>query len=415
MSKHILSLECGGHTSRFVSSVLASVLFVGVANASITGDPAQPPVPGLTRAPQLTTPVRFTVQAAVHGLDHPWSLQFLADGRMLVTERPGQIRIVAKDGTLFPPVAGVPKVRAVSQGGLFDIALDPKFKQNDLIYFSYLEARPNGDGLTVARAKLVEAGEKSRLEGLQVIFRAEPVANAPLNIGGRMVFGRDGNLFISVGDRFDRRNLAQQLDNDLGKIVRIRADGSIPSDNPFVSRSNAKPEIWSWGHRNPEGLAINPMTGELWEQEHGAKGGDEINIIKAGHNYGWPTISYGVDYSGAKIGIGTAKAGMDQPIYYWDPSIAPSGMTFYTGDLFPAWKGSLFNGALKAQRIARLVLQGNKVIGEEDLLGDLRDRIRDVRQGPDGALYVLTDESRGRILKIIPASTVASARPSAAR
>jgi aldose sugar dehydrogenase len=398
----------GGFPARYTGAIVlstaatTSVVCAGIAIATIPGTPAQPPVPGLTRAAEPANSEKSAVQTVARNLDHPWGLQFLRDGRMLVTERAGRIRIVAKDGALSMPVAGVPKVHAENQGGLFDIALGPHFAETGLVYFSYFEPRQNGDGLTAARARLVQEGNQPRLENLQVIFRAEPVARDPLNIGGRLLFGRDGNLFISVGDRFSQRDQAQNLASDLGKIVRIRLDGSIPQDNPFVGRANARAEIWSLGHRNPEGLAIDPVTGELWEQEHGARGGDEINIIKPGHNYGWPVITYGIDYSGAKIGIGTAKEGMDQPIYYWDPSIAPSGMTFYTGDLFPAWKGSLFNGALKWHRIIRLSLQGDKVSGEEELLSDVGERIRDVRQAPDGALYVLTDETQGRILKLVP-------------
>jgi len=395
---------------QLLSTVAVCAVCAVTEAATISGNPAQPPVPGLTRAPPIMNSAKFALQTVASGLDHPWGLQFLQDGRMLVTERSGRIRLVAKDGALSPPIAGVPNVRTGGQAGLFDIALDPDYERTGLVFFSYFEPRQDGDGLTVARAKLAVSGESPRLENLQVIFRAEPSKRGTLNIGGRLLFGRDGNLFISIGDRFER-DQAQQLDSDLGKIVRIRRDGSISNDNPFVGQANAKPEIWSLGNRNPEGLAINPATGELWEQEHGAQGGDEINVIKPGHNYGWPVITYGLDYSGAKIGVGTAKAGMDQPVYYWDPSIAPSGLAFYTGNLFPAWKGSLFNGALKAQRLVRLALSGNRVVGEENLLTDLGERIRDVRQGADGALYVLTDETRGRILKLVPAESIANTQP----
>jgi glucose/arabinose dehydrogenase len=322
---------------------------------------------------------------------------------MVVTERPGRLRIVSRDGSLSPPLAGVPDVAAESTGGLMDVALDPAFQANRLIYLSYLEHRGGGlNGISVARARLVEENGESRLDGLVVLLKAEPTAKDGINVASRLAFGRDGKLYVTLGDRMILRDQAQDLGTDIGKVARINPDGSIPPDNPFVHRGGARPEIFTYGHRNSEGLAIHPVTGAVWELEHGAKGGDEINVLGAGRNYGWPVITYGVDYSGAKIGIGTQKPGMEQPIYYWDPSIAPSGMTFYTGDLFPAWKGNLFVGALKAQRVARLVLKDERVIAEEDLLLDLHERIRDVRQGPDGALYVLTDDDAGRILKLVP-------------
>jgi glucose/arabinose dehydrogenase len=366
------------------------------------GRAAQPPVPGLTRAPLVTSPERFSVQTLASGLDHPWGLQFLPDGRMLVNERIGRLRIVGKDGALSAPVAGVPRVLAQGQGGLFDVLLDPAFRSSRVIYFAYLEPRRGGSGLSVARAQLVEERGGARLQELKVIFRAEPAASSPMNIGGRLLMGRDGDLYVTVGDRFTLRNSAQSLDNDLGKIVRITPEGAIPKDNPFVGQSGARPEIWTYGHRNAEGLAIESSTGELWEIEHGPRGGDEVNLIRRGHNYGWPVILYGKDYSGAKIGVGTHKAGMDQPVYYWDPSIAPSGAAFYDAGLFPAWKGDLFVGALKAEDLRRLVLSGSRVTGEEILLGQLHERLRDVRQGPDGALYVLTDNANGRILRLAP-------------
>jgi glucose/arabinose dehydrogenase len=345
------------------------------------------------------------------GLDHPWSLTWLPDGRMLVTERPGRLRIVGKGGALSPPLGGVPAVMAQSQGGLLDVTLDPAFGTNRRIYLSYLEPRAGGRGaISVARARLAEAGGPARLVGLTVILRTRPAAPDGVNVGSRLAFGSDGRLYVTIGDRMVLRDQAQSLASDLGKVARFGPDGSIPRDNPFVGRRGARPETFSLGHRNPEGLAVNPATGALWEVEHGAKGGDEINILRPGRNYGWPTITYGVDYSGARIGVGTARAGMQQPVYYWDPSIAPSGMAFYSGSLFPRWRGSLFVGALKAQRLVRLALQGDRVVGEEALLLNLRERIRDVRQGPDGALYVLTDNDAGRILKLVPASGCASPR-----
>ena len=340
------------------------------------------------------------VETVAGGLVHPWSLAFLPDSRMLVTERPGRMRIVARDGTLSPPLAGVPKVVARSQAGLLDVALDRGFAQNRTIYFCF-----NADpafNVAVARAEL-DAGETPRLEHVQVIFRQQgPPSPGGFNVACRIAQAPDNNLFVSLGDHFKPRDEAQNLANDIGKIVRIRPDGSVPPDNPFVHKPDARPAIWSYGHRNAEGLAFNPVDGKLWEQEHGPQGGDEINIVVKGKNYGWPVIGYGVDYGGAKIHESTRKAGMEQPVWHWTPSIAPSGMAFVTGDLFPGWKGSLINGALKFELLSRLTLDGDKAVKEERLLQGLDERIRDVRQGPDGALYLLTDNSAGRILRVAP-------------
>lgn len=365
-----------------------------------------PAFPGQTRAPALTTNTAFQVQTIAQGLDHPWGEAFLPDGRMLLTERVGRLRIVTRGGVLSPPASGVPRVVTGEQAGLFGLALDPAFARNGLIYFAYMEPRAGGRcGLSVARAKLTEAGGRAALSGLAVIFRAEPAMNSLANIGGRPVFASDGTLFVTVGDRFvpaGQRD-AQRLDSDLGKVIRINPDGSAPKDNPFASQPGAKPEIWSYGHRNPESAAINPWTHQLWIVEHGPRGGDEVNIPRPGKNYGWPVITYGEDYSGLPVGAGiTAHAGMEQPIYYWDPVIAPSGMAFYDANLFPAWKGSLFVGGLASTHLARLTLNGDRVVGEEWLLQDLGERIRDVVVGPDGALYVLTDDSNGRVLRLAP-------------
>ena len=322
---------------------------------------------------------------------------------MLVTERPGRLRIVSPDGSVSAPLAGAPAVAAETLGGMLDVALDPRFAHNHWVYLSYLERREDGlNGLSVGRGRLVEDAAGVRLEGFTRILKADPTAKDGVNVGSRLAFGRDGKLYVTLGDRMTLRDLAQDAGADIGKVARINPDGSIPADNPFVGRAGARPEVFTLGHRNSEGLAVNPATGAVWELEHGPKGGDKINILRPGRNYGWPVITYGVDYSGAKIGVGTQTAGMEQPIYYWDPSIAPSGMTFYTAGLFPAWKGSLFIGALKAERVVRLVLDGDRVAAEENLLLELHERIRDVRQGPDGALYVLTDNDAGRILKLTP-------------
>lgn len=345
-------------------------------------------------------PVRLTTVAS--GLDHPWAVAFLPDGRMLVTERPGRLRIVGRGGQLGEPIAGVPAVHADGQGGLLDVALDPRFSDNRHIYLSYAEPGSGGAGTAVARARLGEG----RVEDVTVIFRQRPKFGGSSHFGSRLVFARDGALFITLGER-NQRDRAQSLDNHIGKVVRIRPDGSVPKDNPFASRDGALPEIWSYGHRNVQGAALHPETGRLWTVEHGARGGDEINIPSAGRNHGWPVISYGVHYSGEKIGEGTRKAGMEQPVFYWDPSIAPSGMAFYTGDAIPAWRGSVFVGGMAGTLLSRLELEGDEVAREERLFRGFA-RIRDVRQGPDGMLYLLTDESDGALLRVEPAGAPAA-------
>jgi aldose sugar dehydrogenase len=371
------------------------------------GPPAagqSPAFAGQTRAPAPAVHSAYRVVTVAQGLNHPWSLAWLPDGRMLVTERPGRLRIVSADGVLSAPAAGIPAVAAENTGGLLDVALDPRFRVNRLIYLSYLEPRDGStNAISVARGRLVETNGAPALKALKVILRTGPATSGGDNVGSRLAFGRDGKLYVTLGDRMVLRDQAQSLGGDLGKVARVNPDGSIPADNPFAHVAGARPEIFSLGHRNPEGLAFNPATGALWELEHGAKGGDEINVVHPGLNYGWPVITYGIDYSGVPIGIGTQKPGLQQPVYYWDPSIAPSGMAFYTAELFPAWKGDLFIGALKGQRIVRLTLDGERVASEEVLLTELHERIRDVRQGPDGALYVLTDNDAGRILKLVPA------------
>src|SRR5918994_6704141 len=340
------------------------------------------------------------VETVARGLDHPWGLAFLPEGRMLVTERPGRLRIVSANGQLSQPLSGLPRIYARGQGGLLDVLTDRQFADSRIIYLSFAEDRGNGRaGTSVARARLNTAG--TGLEGLQVIFRQEPSYTGPNHWGSRLVFDRSGALFVTLGDRFDLRDEAQDPGNHIGKIVRIAPQGGAPDDNP--KKAGWAPEVWSIGHRNVQGAALHPQTGELWTAEHGARGGDEINIPRKGLNYGWPVISYGVHYSGAKIGVGTKKEGMEQPVFYWDPSIAPSGMAFYTGDKFPGWRGSALVGALAGQLVSRLELDGDKVVREERILRELRERIRDVRQGPDGFVYLLTDSSDGRILRVRPA------------
>ena len=340
-------------------------------------------------------PVRAVKVAS--GLSHPWALAFLPDRHMLVTERDGRMRIVTADGTLGAPLSGLPRIEADGQGGLLDVVLDPDFATNRTIWFTFSEPGEGGNGTAVAHAKL---GEGS-LSDVSVVFRQLPKAGGGAHFGSRLAFSPDGHLFVTLGER-RRAEWSQDLSRHQGKVVRLMRDGTQPPDNPFVGRADAKPEIWSYGHRNPQGAAIHPVTGQLWTVEHGAMGGDEVNTPLAGRNYGWPVISYGRDYSGAKIGLGTAKEGMEQPVHYWDPSIAPSGMAFYTGDKYSGWKGSLFVGSLKFGLIARLELEGTKVTREERILEEFDKRVRDIRQGPDGFLYFLTDEDNASIYRLEP-------------
>jgi aldose sugar dehydrogenase len=366
----------------------------------------KPAFAGQTRAPERKTNVAFDVVTVAEGLNKPWGLTFLPDGKMLVTEKPvGALRIVAADGTLSAPVSGLPKVDGRNQGGLLDVSLSPRFAQDRTIYWCYSEPAQNGENNTaVARGKLVE-GTEPRVDEVQTIYHQQPSMNSTLHFGCRLVWRRDGTLFVTQGDRSitPGRMQAQKMDSLLGKIVRINADGTIPKDNPFVGKEGVRPEIWSFGHRNVQAATLHPDTGELWEVEHGTRGGDEINISRKGKDYGWPTIAYGIEYQGGPITGGiTQQAGMEQPLYYWDPVIAPSGMFFYTGTLFPEWKGSLFIGGLATMNIVRLDVKGEKVTGEERLLRENKERIRDVRQGPDGAIYAITDAQPGRILKLVP-------------
>ena len=353
-------------------------------------------------APQVAPSgeTKITVTTVARGLEHPWSLAFLPDGRMLVTERPGRLRYVTREGALSDPIAGLPAVYAEGQGGLLDVILDPAFEKNSTIYFSYAEpAAGDTNGTAVARARL----DGGRLADLKVIFRQQPKVASKQHFGSRLVFARDGNLFVTTGERNSRADKAQDLSTHLGKILRITPDGGVPPDNPFVGRKDALPEIWSYGHRNSQGATLNPDTGQLWAIEHGPRGGDEINIPAAGKNYGWPIITYGREYSGPAIGEGTAKAGMEQPIHYWVPSIAPSGMTFHDGHGFPAWKGQLFVGALAAQQLVRLEVTPDGKVNKEERYA-IGKRVRDVREGPDGALYLVTDEDAGEILRVVPAN-----------
>ncbi len=340
----------------------------------------------------------FTTHVVASGLEHPWGMAFLPDGRILVTERPGRLRLI-ENGRLNPkPIKGLPDITAVGQGGLLDIILHPDYEKNGWLYFSYSAPGAGGIGTEVARARL----DGMKLKDVRVLFRMQPKSGGGRHFGSRLVIDGDNYLYISVGDRGDRPR-AQRLDDHAGSIIRLHDDGRVPKDNPFVDRKDAKPEIYSYGHRNPQGLTLHPHTGAVWQHEHGPQGGDELNLIQKGRNYGWPVITYGVNYViGTKIGEGTHKEGMEQPLYYWDPSIAPSGMDFYTGDKWPQWRGNLFIGALKFELLVRLELDGTKVVRETRLLEGELGRIRDVRTGPDGYLYLLTDQQNGKLVRLMP-------------
>lgn len=345
---------------------------------------------------------KVSVTVIKKGLDHPWGLAFLPDQKgMLVTERPGRLRVLKSDGSVSNPIAGLPDVYNRSQGGLMDVALSPSFAEDRLIYLSYSEGGGEDDkaGTAVGRGTL--SADMTRVEGFTVIFRQEPKLSTGAHFGSRLVFDQQGYLFIALGEN-NQRITAQALDKLQGKLVRIKADGTVPNDNPFVDQSGARPEIWSYGHRNQQGAALNPWTGQVWTNEHGPRGEDEVNIPLAGKNYGWPLATYGINYSYTPIPEAKGKdvPGTEQPLYVWEKSPGVSGMAFYSADQFPAWKNSLFIGALAQENLIRLQLEGNKVVHEERLLEEKGARIRDVRQGPDGYLYVLTDSLEGEVLKI---------------
>lgn len=347
--------------------------------------------------------VEVRVEVLARGLEHPWALAFIDGGRMLVSERPGRLRLVQAGGALGPPVAGVPEVDAAGQGGLHDVVADSDFAHTRIIYFCYAEPAARGFGNSTALASARLSADASRLEQVRVLFSQRPKVSSRLHFGCRIVEQTDGTLFLTLGERFFRMQDAQTLDNHLGKVVRVRKDGSAPPDNPFVGKSDALPEIWSYGHRNVQGATLGP-DGRLWTHEHGPQGGDEINRPEAGKNYGWPVITFGENYGGGKIGEGlSARPGMEQPLHQWTPSIAPSGMAFLRSARYgKAWQGSLFVGSLKFHYLARLEWRDGKVVREERLLEKLDQRIRDVREGPDGLLYLLTDESRGQLLRLRP-------------
>ena len=385
-------------------------LGIGLAAADSPLETAPPNVPafspafaGQTRAPGRQTHTPFRVHEIADGFKRPWALAFLPDGQMLVTEKPtGNLYIVKPNGEKSLPVAGLPSVDGRDQGGLLDVKLGPDFAKSGLVYWTYYEPRPGGNGLAVARAHLVTE-PSPHVERVQVIFRMQPTLDSTMQAGGRLVFAPDGTLFVTLGDRSipEGRAQARDLTSDLGKIVRIFPDGSIPKDNPFRHRDGARPEIFTLGHRNIIAAALDARQ-RLWVAELGPRGGDELNLIAAGKDYGWPVIGYGEEYSGEPIHETTQAPGMEQPIYYWDPVVSPSGLTIYSGDLFPEWKGNFFVGGLSARALVRLIVEDDRVVGEEHLLTEQRARIRDVVQGPEGALYLLTDEENGKLLQIAP-------------
>ncbi|HEX8269037.1 MAG TPA: PQQ-dependent sugar dehydrogenase [Flavobacterium sp.] len=395
----ILCCACNSTTTKTVTSNAP------VAN---TADTILPPVEtlapnsdyksafaGQTRIGGAKTRTPYQSRTISSNLNKPWSVTSLPDGRLLITEKEGALRIVTTAGNIGAPITGLPAVNSKGQGGLLDTALDPAFGTNRMIYWTFSENNKPGNLTAVAKGRLSD--DEKKLENVSVIYRATPAYNGTLHYGSRIIFDRQGNIVISTGERSDleTRPQAQSLNSGLGKIIRITTDGKPATGNPYLSRKDARPEIYSYGHRNPQGLALHPETGDIWESEMGPKGGDEVNLIKPGLNYGWPTITYGIEYSGAQISGGaTQKAGLEQPVYYWDPVISCSGMTFYSGNAIPEWKNNLFIGGLSSRHIIRLVIENNKVVGEERLLADQEQRFRDITQGTDGALYAVTDEGR---------------------
>lgn len=367
----------------------------GPSNSNFT-----PAFEGQTRAPEALSGVRINAQEIASGLNHPWAIVFLPDGRMLVTERVGRLRVITRDGEVSEPVRGVPAVDARGQGGLLDVVLSPNFATDRLIYLSYAEARDGGNGTSVARGLLSD--DARSLTDVQVIFQQMPAWQSRGHFGSRIVFDREGRLYVTLGERqgADSRPLAQDISNTIGKVVRINADGRVPADNPFVGTANADPHIWSYGHRNVQGADLNPETGEIWTIEHGPRGGDELNIPRAGRNYGWPVIGYGIDYNGRAMHQASAREGMEQPIYFWDPVIAPGDMDFYRGALFP-WRGDILIAGLNSEALVRLDIDGERVTGEERFALGV-GRIRDLAESEDGALWIITDENNGRVMRLTP-------------
>ncbi|RAJ97490.1 glucose/arabinose dehydrogenase [Larkinella arboricola] len=385
---------CGKNTSES-SNVVKTDTTAAPVETKAANTNYKPAYAGQTRIGGVKSRTAYEGKVLTSELKNPWGITSLPDGRFIITEKSGTMRIASTNGALGAPIAGIPKVNSDGQGGLLGIRLDPNFEQNRMVYWVFSEPLPEGNLTAVAKGKL--SADEKRMEGATVIYRATPAYKGTLHYGGRIVFDKDGNLIISTGERSDKvtRPQAQALNSSLGKVIRITKDGKPVAGNPFQGQANAKPELYSYGHRNVQGLAFHPVTGDLWEVEFGPRGGDELNRIQPGKNYGWPTITYGIEYSGEKIGAPIQqKEGMEQPVYYWDPVVSPSGMTFYSSDNIPEWKNNLFIGGLSSMHIVRLVIENNKVVGEERLLADEGQRFRDITQGKDGALYAVTDQGR---------------------
>ena len=389
----------------FAFTLLTAVAVAGVNNLSDTAiapvetkppnSNYKPASAGQTRISGVKTTSAYEGKLLTSDLKSPWGIAMLPDGRFLITEKRGQMRIATPEGKVSAEITGLPEVNPAGQGGLLGLAIDPAFTKNRMVYWVFSEKTPDGNNTAVAKGKL-SADEKT-IEGATVIYRATPAYKGNLHYGGRIVIDKTGNLFVSTGERSDKqtRPQAQQLNSALGKVLRITKDGKPANGNPFAGDANARPEIYSYGHRNVQGLTLNPVTGDLWEHEFGPRGGDELNRIQPGKNYGWATITYGIEYSGEKVNEGIQqKDGLEQPVYYWDPVVSPSGMTFYTGSNMPEWKNNLFISCLSSQHVDRLIISNNKVVGEERLLGNLGQRFRDITQGKDGALYTITDQGR---------------------
>ena len=390
----IIMLSCSSPATTIVQAPTSDTTYPSVETKAPNTD-YKPAFAGQTRITAVTTTTPYQVKILSEGLKRPWGITTLPDGRLLITEKEGNMRIASQDGTLSEPITGLPKVNSASQGGLLGVTIDPDFTNNRMVYWAFSEREPDGNLTAVAKGRL--ADDEKTIQNVKVIYRATPASNSAAHYGGRILFDKTGNIIFSTGERsnLETRPQAQYLNSSLGKIIRITTDGKAAPGNPFVNQGDARPEIYSYGHRNVQGLAFNPVTGDLWESEFGPRGGDEINLIRRGKNYGWPIITYSLEYNGNKIGDGIQqKEGMEQPVYYWDPVISPSGITFCSSDAIPEWKNNLFVCSLSATHIDRLVINDNKVVGEERLLAGESQRFRDITQGKDGALYAVTDQGR---------------------
>lgn len=395
----VVLASCAKKTEESAASVDSTVVASSPVETKSPNTDYKPAFEGQTRIAAVTTTTSYEATMLDSSLTRPWGVTALPDGRFIVNEKGGTMRIVSATGKPGEPLAGVPKVSSEGQGGLLGVCLDPAFEQNRMVYWSFSEPRPDGNLTSIAKGKL--SADEKKLEGVTVIYRATPAYKGTLHYGGRLKFAKDGSLFVTTGERSDleTRPQAQDTKSGLGKIIHITTDGKPASGNPFEGKSDARPEVWSYGHRNVQGIAFHPVTGDLWETEFGPRGGDELNRVKPGKNYGWPVITYGIEYSGKKIGDSIQqKVDMEQPVYYWDPVISPSGITFYSGDAIPEWKNNLFISSLSGMHICRLVIENNKVVGEERLLTSEEQRFRDITEGVDGALYAVTDQ--GRLYKI---------------